>query len=88
MNIQKRIISPTPPFFQKLRTAGLMLAAISSAVLTAPVSLPAIVTSIAGYTGLAGGIISTVCQLTVEEMPTAKPADVPKPKPGKRKEKS
>lgn len=67
MNIIQRISSSTPTFFQKLRNIGLVLAAISAAILTAPVSLPAIVVTVAGYAAVAGGTISAVSQVTTKE---------------------
>jgi len=72
MNLLQRAKSPTPPFFKKLRNIGLLLGAISGAVLTAPVSLPAIFATIATYIGLAGGVITTVSQLTVPVDPSVK----------------
>jgi hypothetical protein len=65
MNLLERAVSPTPTFFQKLRNIGLALAAISAAVMTAPVALPAIVTTIAGYLAVAGTVLSGVSQITV-----------------------
>ena len=64
MNIIQRIQSPTPTFFKKLRNIGLVLAAISTAIITAPVALPAIATTIAGYAAVGGTIIGTISQLT------------------------
>lgn len=66
MKVKERITAPVPGFFRKLQLAGLALSAVSGALLTAPVSLPAAVISIAGYIALAGGIISAVSQMTVE----------------------
>ena len=43
MNLVERAVSPTPTFFQKLRNIGLLLAAISAAVVATPISLPAII---------------------------------------------
>ncbi len=65
--IINRAAAPTPKFFRVLRTVGLALAAVGTAVLTAPVSLPVIVTTIGGYIAVAGGVISAVSQLTVEK---------------------
>ncbi|MDE3144012.1 MAG: hypothetical protein KGL19_07645 [Bacteroidota bacterium] len=64
MNIIQRIQSPTPTFFKKLRNIGLVLAAISTAIVTAPVALPAIATTIAGYAAVGGTLIGAVSQLT------------------------
>jgi hypothetical protein len=67
MNLLERAVSPTPTFFQKLRNIGLVLAAISAAVISAPVALPAIITTIAGYLAVAGTVLSGVSQITVPE---------------------
>ena len=65
MTLLERAVSPTPTFFQKLRNIGLALAAISAAIIAAPVSLPAIVVTIAGYLAVAGTVLSSVSQITV-----------------------
>jgi uncharacterized membrane protein HdeD (DUF308 family) len=65
--IVERASAPTPKFFKVLRTIGLALATVGTVVLTAPVSLPVIVTTIGGYVAVAGGVISAVSQLTVEK---------------------
>ncbi len=65
--IIERATAPTPKFFKVLRTVGLALATVGTVVLTAPVSLPVIVTTIGGYVAVAGGVISAVSQLTVEK---------------------
>jgi len=65
--IVERATAPTPKFFKVLRTIGLALATVGGIVLTAPVSLPVVVTTIGGYVAVAGGVISAVSQLTVEK---------------------
>ena len=65
MNLIDRVTSPTPTFFQKLRNIGLALAAISGAIIAAPVTLPAIVVTIAGYLAVAGTVLSAVSQTTI-----------------------
>jgi hypothetical protein len=67
MNLLERAVSPTPTFFQKLRNIGLVLAAISAAVISAPVAMPAIVTTMAGYLALGGTVLSGVSQITIPE---------------------
>ena len=61
----QRIQEPTPKFFRKLRNIGLALTAVSGVIVTAPVSLPALVVSVAGYLAVAGGIASAVSQAAV-----------------------
>jgi hypothetical protein len=65
MSIVERLLSPTPTFFQKLRNIGLVLAAVSAALVATPVALPAIVTTIAGYLAVAGTVLSAVSQIAV-----------------------
>lgn len=66
MNVIQRAQSPTPRFFKKLRTIGLGLATLSTAVLTLPVVLPTVLVTVAGYTAVAGTVLSGVSQLTVD----------------------
>jgi hypothetical protein len=66
LSLVQRAAAPTPKFFRVLRTIGLALAAISGTVLTAPVALPAIVGTIAGYVAVAGTVVTAVSQVTVE----------------------
>ena len=65
MTILKRIQAPTPKFFKTLRTIGLVMLGISGSILTAPVALPALLVTIAGYSAVAGGVLSAVSQITV-----------------------
>ena len=64
MNIIQRAKAPTPLFFKTLRNIGIAVAAVGTAIITAPVSLPAVVVSVAGYLTVAGGVISAVSQIT------------------------
>lgn len=67
MKIIERAQAPTPKFFKLLRTIGIALLAVSGVLLTAPVTLPAVVVTVAGYTAVAGGVLSAVSQITVED---------------------
>ncbi|HEX2606678.1 MAG TPA: hypothetical protein VHK91_04830 [Flavisolibacter sp.] len=64
MNIIQRTQAPTPKYFKKVRNIGLILAAVSGTVLTAPVALPAVIAKIAGYLAVAGSVASAVSQAT------------------------
>ncbi len=66
-SVVERAKAPTPKFFKKLRTIGLVLASISTIIVTAPISLPAAVLAVAGYVGIAGGVMSAVSQLTTDK---------------------
>ena len=72
MQIIKRAKSPTPNFFKVLRNIGLVLATIGGSVLAAPIVLPTVVTTVAGYVLVAGGVVSAVSQLTTEKDAPAK----------------
>jgi hypothetical protein len=63
----KRCGKDTPPFFKKLRLAGLIIAAVGTTVLTAPIALPAIAVSVAGYLATAGAIASAVSQAAIND---------------------
>lgn len=67
MNVVERTKSPTPKFFRMLRSIGLALLAISGSVIAAPVVLPTVVVSVAGYLAVAGGVLSAVSQMTVDD---------------------
>lgn len=68
MNVLQRASAPTPKFFRVLRSIGLVLATVGGTVITAPISLPAVVVTVAGYLAVAGGVISAVSQVTVDDM--------------------
>jgi len=75
MNLLQRAAAPTPKFFKTLRTIGLTLTAVCAAVLGAPVTLPAIVTTIVGYLGIAATVATTVSQFTVDAESVANAAN-------------
>ena len=67
MTIINRFTAPTPKLFQQLRNIGLTLAAIGGILIAAPVALPTRLVTIGGYLTVAGGVISAVSQLTVND---------------------
>ena len=67
LNVISRVKAPTPKFFRVLRNIGLALAAVSGAVLAAPVALPAALVTAATYVGVAGGVLTAVSQATVDD---------------------
>jgi hypothetical protein len=66
LSLLERAVAPTPKLFRILRLIGLALAAASGALLAAPVALPAIVTTVAGYVAIAGTVATAVSQVAVE----------------------
>ena len=67
MKIVERIKAPIPKFFKILRSVGLALLAISGTIVAAPIVLPVTVITVAGYMAVAGGVISAVSQMTVND---------------------
>lgn len=65
-NIIKRAKAETPPFFKKLQSIGLAIATAATALLAVPVTLPAAVTTAAGYLLTAGTVATAVSQLSVQ----------------------
>lgn len=57
----------TPPFFKKLRKVGLMVAAAGTAVIAAPIALPAVVVTIGGYLIVGGAVASAVSQAAIDD---------------------
>jgi hypothetical protein len=77
MEIVKRVKSKTPQFFKRVRNLGLILAAVSGAILAAPVVLPSALIAAAGYVALAGGVMSAVSQTAVVNEPDTANDDWP-----------
>jgi len=78
MNVIERAQAPTPKFFKTLRSIGLIVAAMGAAIATAPVALPAAVVTIGGYLTVAGGVLSAISQVTVDDKDTKEnPEEVP-----------
>lgn len=70
--IMQRVAAPTPPFFRKLRNLGLVLAAAGTAIVTAPVSMPALAITVAGYCIATGSVVTAISQMAVTEDPAKK----------------
>lgn len=68
--IVKRVKAPTPKFFKILRSIGIGLLAVSGTIVASPVILPAAITTLAGYLAVAGGVLSAVSQITVDDSKT------------------
>ena len=65
MNLVERYKKPTPKFFKTLRNIGIALATAGGAIIAAPVSMPAIVITIATYMTVAGTVATAVSQAVV-----------------------
>ncbi|WP_134089824.1 hypothetical protein [Olivibacter sp. XZL3] len=78
MNVIERAQAPTPKFFKTLRSIGLIVAAMGAAIATAPVALPAAIVTIGGYLTVAGGVLSAISQVTVDDKEAKEnPEEVP-----------
>lgn len=72
MSMLERIEAPTPSFFKKIRKIGLILTAISGALLAAPITLPSVLTTIAAYLGVAGTVATAISQTATEDESVSK----------------
>lgn len=66
MELLHRLITPTPPFFRKVRNLGLFLTAIATAVFGLPGELPATIAEIAGSIAIAGSVMAGLGQAATE----------------------
>ncbi|MBS3742610.1 MAG: hypothetical protein KGY74_10860 [Candidatus Cloacimonetes bacterium] len=66
LTLGQRLSAKTLKFFKTLRTVGLCLAAAGGAVLSASVTLPAAIVTVAGYMTVAGPVMTAVSQAAVE----------------------
>ena len=67
MKLIKRYTKKTPTFFRKLRNIGIAVAAAGGVIIAAPISLPAIVISVATYLTVAGTVATAVSQAVVAD---------------------
>ena len=68
MNIVDRYKNPTPKFFRTLRNIGIALATAGGAIIAAPISLPALVVTVATYMTVAGTVVTAVSQaVTIDD---------------------
>ena len=66
MTLVQRWKAPTPKFWKKVQRVAITLGAVAGVILTAPVSIPATVITVAGYVATAGTVAATLSQLTVD----------------------
>jgi len=73
----KRCGQDTPPFFKKLRIAGLVIAAAGATLLAAPIALPAAVISIGGYLIVGGTVATAMSQAAMNDEDDCDPSEGP-----------
>jgi len=67
MNIVERYKKPTPQFFKTLSNIGIALATAGVAIIAAPISMPALVVTIATYMTVAVTVATAVSQAVVSD---------------------
>ncbi|MCG2420507.1 hypothetical protein K8089_15910 [Aequorivita sp. F47161] len=67
MNLIERYKKPTPKFFTVMRNLGIALGALGTALLTAPVTLPAAILAVATYITIVGTGVTAVSQAVVSD---------------------
>ncbi|GFD80913.1 hypothetical protein [Tenacibaculum mesophilum] len=72
MNLVERYKKPTPKFFKLLRNIGIALATAGGAIIAAPVTMPAIVVTVATYMTVAGTVATAVSQAVVKDVDESK----------------
>lgn len=65
-SVGERIQQDTPPFFKKLRAIGLLVAAIGTSIVMAPVALPVLLCSFGEYLIVGGTVLTAISQVTVD----------------------
>lgn len=65
MTIKERVSAPTPPFWKRVQKISFILAGVSAAILTAPVSLPVGIVTVAGYIATLGTVTGALSQTAV-----------------------
>jgi ABC-type xylose transport system permease subunit len=66
MTLVQRWKAPTPNFWKKVQRLAITLGAVAGVIITAPVSIPATIITVAGYVATAGTVAATLSQLTVD----------------------
>jgi hypothetical protein len=67
LSLKERVLAPTPKFWKKVQRIGILLTAIGTVVVTAPVALPAAIITAGSYVAFGGGLIAAMSQFTVED---------------------
>lgn len=70
MTVKQRWKATTPKFWKRVQKIAITLGAVAGVILTAPVSVPAAVITVAGYVATAGTVAATLSQLTIENHET------------------
>ena len=66
LSLLDRVALPSPSFWRKVSAVGKAIGGLGLVLVTAPVTLPAAVVSVAGYLVLVGSLTAGLAALTVE----------------------
>jgi len=66
MKIKTRFQKKSPKLFQRITNACVVIGAVGAVIISAPISLPVLITSLAGYMVVAGSIGASISKLTVD----------------------
>ena len=66
MNLVERVKAPTPKWFKIIRTIGIVLTAVGGAIIAAPVAIPAVLVTVAGYAMLGGTVATAIAQTAMQ----------------------
>ena len=67
MSIAQRWSAPTPKFWKRVQKIAITIGAIAGVIVTAPITLPVAVVTVASYAITVGTVAATLSQLTVED---------------------
>ncbi len=67
MGVLERLNGPTPKFFKKVQTMGIIAGSVGAMILAFPVALPVAVVNVAGYLIACGGIMAGTSQFAVDD---------------------
>lgn len=71
-NIKDRLKSPSPPFWKSVRNWSIALGAVGATLIAAPIALPAMVLTAAGYMITISAVAVSLASLTKVDVPEAK----------------
>lgn len=66
MSIQQRWSAKTPKFWKRVQKIAITIGAIAGVIVTAPITLPVAVVTVASYAITVGTVAASLSQLTVE----------------------
>ena len=66
MSIQQRWSAKTPKFWKRVQKIAITIGAIAGVIVTAPITLPVAVVTVASYAITVGTVAASLSQLTLE----------------------